>query len=171
MPRSPDELREASNHLFYEIEMLRSTAELLGTGAFGDSQLANALIESFTIHARALIDFLYGERSRDDVLAEDFFPEGVWERPTPPANLDVDAIRRRVGKEIAHLTYDRQQVTLALKGWNYVEVGNAILRGLEEFAMRVSPDLLGERWPRTGGHPVDAARAIVVTQSNYTTNL
>lgn len=57
--RNDDELRAASDHLYYEIQMLRSTMALLATGAFGESILSNALIESFTIHARALIHFLY----------------------------------------------------------------------------------------------------------------
>ena len=72
--RSDTELKEASDHLHYEITMLHGTMLLLATGALGQSVLLNALIESFTIHARALIHFLYPTNPHQtDVLAEDFF--------------------------------------------------------------------------------------------------
>ena len=79
--RSDDELREASDHLFYELWMLGRTARLLAMGVFGDGPVKNAVLESFTIHARALLQFFFPSNPRsDDVIAADFLSNAVvWE--------------------------------------------------------------------------------------------
>src|SRR5437762_5482408 len=79
--RSDDELREASDHLFYELWMLDRTARLLAMGAFGEGPVRNAILESFTIHARGLIQFFFPKQPRrDDMLAADFLPSvAAWE--------------------------------------------------------------------------------------------
>lgn len=65
-PRSSDDLAKVSEHLYYEIEMFHGTASGLASGVAGTSVLNNALVESFTLHARALLDFLYAENARDN---------------------------------------------------------------------------------------------------------
>jgi len=146
--RSEAELRAASDHLYYEIQMLRGTMTLLATGTIGQSLLSNALIESFTVHARVLIHFLYpSERPHPtDVLAEDFFNAGDWVEKRPDEPEVFRAARGRVNKEIAHLTYDRQFVTPELKGWNFVTLGNAILEIMQFFMGAIPKQLLGSRW-------------------------
>lgn len=85
----------------------------------------NALVESFTVHTRALIDFLYAEPGRDesrkhvnDVFAYHFFTAGEWaamksqtnglKDPTAGSNdVKLREARERVGTEIAHLSYSR----------------------------------------------------------------
>ncbi len=153
-PKREDELREASNHLCYEVYMLRETTELLASGQFKETPLSNALIESFTIHVRALIDFLYGEENvrSSDVIAQDFFAApDEWEgiRPAPPEPLEK--ARGRVNKEIVHLTYDRQLVRPELKGWDFRSLAEAILSVVNAFLARVRPNLLGERWRPSAG--------------------
>jgi hypothetical protein len=149
-PRTDDDLRTASDHLHYEIQMLRGTMMLLATGTTGQSVLSNALIESFTIHARALMHFLYPSEHThpSDVLAEDFFKAGDWisRRPVEPAAFST--ARGRVNKEIAHLTYDRQLVTPELKGWDFVALGNAILEIIQPFLHAMPQQLLGPRWQK-----------------------
>jgi len=146
--RSEDELRGASDHLYYEIQMLQGTMKLLATGAIGQSLLSNALIESFTVHARALIHFLYPSKHPHptDVLAEDFFKAGEWEEKRPVEPEIFIAVRGRVNKEIAHLTYDRQLVKPELKGWNFVTLGNSILEIMQVFIGAIPKQLLGSRW-------------------------
>lgn len=75
----------------------------------------NAQIEAFAIHARALLDFFYHEYHkprRDDILAKNFFNNGEdWIIRRPPMDEnEFKNIRDRVGKQIAHLTYFRNQV-------------------------------------------------------------
>ena len=119
----------ALEHLNYEIDMLRGTTELLKTGGTGNRILSNACIESFTIHARALMHFLYPVSERDsDVLAADFFDDaGYWLKNRPEEPKEFAKARDRVNKEIAHLTYDRQLVTPERKKWNSA-LGNEILQ-------------------------------------------
>jgi hypothetical protein len=147
--RSDNELRAASDHLYYEIQMLQGTMALLATGATGQSILSNALIESFTIHARVLLHFLYpaGSRQSSDVLAEDFFDDVEhWLAIRPDEPEVFGTARGRVNKEIALLTYDRQLVTPELKGWNFVSLGKEILKIVEIFRSAIPPRLLGQRW-------------------------
>ncbi len=110
----------AMEHLLYEFGMLRETAEELARGHHaGDAVVQNALLESFTVHARGLLDFLYGKRrKRDDALASDFFVDTTWEQGRPARSGRLGEVNRRVGKEIAHLTYSRATVTERAKGWD-----------------------------------------------------
>lgn len=147
--KNNDELKTASDHLHYEIQMLRGTMALLASGAIGTSVLSNALIESFTIHARALMDFLYTKQSKEsDVLADDFFNDAstTWMAVRPDEPSAFSAARGRVNKEIAHITYDRQLVIPELKGWDFITLGNAILEVVKVFLRNVPRHLLGSRW-------------------------
>ncbi len=146
--RNNDELKAASDHVHYEIQMLRGTMALLASRAIGTSVLSNALIESFTIHARALMHFLYPKLPQDsDVLAEDFFEDAsTWMAARPDEPAAFGTARGRVNKEIAHITYDRQLVTPELKGWDFITLGNAILEVVQVFLRTVSQHLLGSRW-------------------------
>jgi hypothetical protein len=75
--RSQDELHSASDHPQYEIWMFTNPSHGLASVISDQSVINNALLESYTLHARILLDFLYAERSKgDDVIAEDFF-EGL----------------------------------------------------------------------------------------------
>lgn len=128
-----ERLRAVSRHLGYEIEMWHraialSDPHLLQSYIEGDylrETVQNALVESFTVHTRALIDFLYAEPGREesrkhvnDVFAYHFFTTGEWaamkrqtnglKDPTAGSNdMKLRAARERVGGEIAHLSYGR----------------------------------------------------------------
>ena len=77
---SEGELRAFSGeHILYEISMLVQCGQLL-TSTFKSQSatvaavLRYAVIESFAIHVRNLVDFLYPTNERaTDVLADDFF--------------------------------------------------------------------------------------------------
>jgi hypothetical protein len=92
-PRSipPDRLRAMSEHLLYEIEMFAYTTDLLtpeiwrDVPAFMVQGAHNALIESFTIHVRALHDFLYAKPRAGDASAADYFPDGEWRNSAGPS--------------------------------------------------------------------------------------
>src|SRR5881396_2439827 len=101
---TPADLRKASKHLYYELMMLTGLAHAQGIRTF-ESVIQNAVIESFTIHARVLLHFLFsGKASQpDDVLAEDFFPEPKrWLEVRGDMPAPLQEVSRRVGKEIAH---------------------------------------------------------------------
>ncbi len=110
--RTDDELRKAAEHLEYEIGMLVSMANILSINVLGRGQLANAALESFTIHARNLLDFLYPQGAReDDVIADDYFPiPDDWQKRRTVKTQILENVHRRVGKEVAHLTYARLEI-------------------------------------------------------------
>ena len=51
------------SHIPYEFKMLVGTFGRLNAPAHADNVLNNALIESFCLHARALVDFFKNEQS------------------------------------------------------------------------------------------------------------
>ncbi|MGC9967908.1 MAG: hypothetical protein ABSE08_21200 [Syntrophobacteraceae bacterium] len=127
--------------------MFTSLADGLASGISGDSVINNALLESFTIHTRILLDFLYAASpKKDDVIAEDFFDDPAkWCNKRPQKSEKV-LVHRRVGKEIAHLTYARQKVTQETKPWAFIEIANEVNRCLQLFLDLLPLELLGQSW-------------------------
>jgi len=97
-----------SEHYVYEVNMLRWTYHALAVAT--DRFCINVLIESFCVHARALLDFYEScPRKPDDVVATDFITV-ITLRPFDAAatsRLPTD-VRTRVNKQIAHLTAGRE---------------------------------------------------------------
>jgi len=146
--RKLEELQESSNHLFYEVWMFISLANGLASGIFGEGPIVNALLESFVIHVRAIMDFLYAERPQsDDVIAEDFFasPE-EWKNMRPMLSEALSQAKRRAGKEIAHLTYARLDVTPETKPWRFVEIATEVMAMMDTFLKNVPKEELGSKW-------------------------
>lgn len=93
-----------TEHYVYEINMLRWThATLAGTE---EGFLANSLIESFCVHARALMDFYNSNPRADDIVATHFIRSGQFSANA--ISLIPTDIRTRVNKQIAHLTAARE---------------------------------------------------------------
>jgi hypothetical protein len=148
--RTESELKEASDHLHYEIWMLTSLAHGIGTGIAGQGPIANALLESFVVHVRALMDFLYNDDPRpDDVIAEDYFGNAdQWRKLRPVISESLKHAKRRAGKEVAHLTYARLDVTPETKPWRFVDIANEIAAVLNIFLENVPKSKLGRQWER-----------------------
>jgi len=148
--RTDKELQEASNHLQYEFTMLLSVAQALASGIASQGWLSNALLESFVIHFRGLLDFFYppATTKADDVLAEDYFNEkSEWERlrPSPlPETLSVAKIRAH--KEVAHLTYARLDVTPETKGWAFIDIAKEMQSLMNLFLQNAPKNRLGSVW-------------------------
>jgi len=146
--RSTKELRQASNHLHYELRMLECMAIGIHSGLAGISPINNAFIESFVIHARVLLDFFYPFKPRqDDVIVTDFFDRPkTWEEARPEKTDILKTIHKRVGKEAAHLTYSRQKVSEEQKAWDHENIARDIRVLADCFLSEVSNSLLGDRW-------------------------
>lgn len=145
-----EKLQSASDDVQYELWMLfEVTSELVANAAVHNERnpfMYNALIESFCIHARNLLHFLYGKRQRDDVMAEDFIPNWSDVRPVIPSSLQT--IRNQVSKHAAHLTYSRSKTKPV---WDWRIISNEIVRIFNSsFLPRIDADSLGERWPIDG---------------------
>lgn len=146
--RSADELREVSKHLLYEMQMFGMTMTTLG--AFegispGDARttMQNALMESWALHARNLLAFLYDDRpARDDAIAGDFI-EGWREKRGPKAAL-LGLAQAKASKEMAHLSYVRAQLTEDERQWHHapiiVEIGKPLHLFVDEASEAVVTD-------------------------------
>jgi len=127
MAHTDDDLREyADHHLYYEIWMASALTERMkrhaalfdgglspSDGALAEELLElpgrNADIESFAMHVRNLVWFLYPKKRKlRDVVAADYFDEvhdwtGI--RPVRPDSLAL--VNQRVPVEVAHLGFGR----------------------------------------------------------------
>ena len=106
MKRPPEELVETSRHVLYEVHMLEVTASAIASEVYKGEMLNNALVESFLIHARNLIDFLFSEGRYDtDVLAVHFLDDpDRWESQRGALPEKLNTVRRRASKELTHIT-------------------------------------------------------------------
>lgn len=181
----------ASDHLHYELWMLRLTAFMLrpestgpplGTsGGPGEARLVaythhaqfseftsnvsdphlpedeeematqNALLESFAIHLRQLLDFFYrtSKVKQDDVLAMDYFAENpeLWsEAISELPEIDYQAIKDRVSQLVAHLTYKRDEILRTQRAWEVTEYKSHVLSVTRAFYASVDKSLLSDRW-------------------------
>ena len=130
---SQQELVAVSDHLGYEIWMLRQTASKLAGMQPGVDR--NAVLESFTIHARALCQFFEPTRPKPhDALAWQYVgDEAKWEKARgamPGALADVNG---RVGSEIVHLSCRRLKFGPVADQWNITRIHDALMRVVATF--------------------------------------
>jgi len=140
--RENTELLTASSHLYYEFWMLGESLRKLS--AVRDQQDVNCALESFGIHARVLTDFLFkSSGSEDDILAIDYVddPQSWGEYITTKKEIH-DYLRKRVGKEIAHLTYTRLSIEPEGKKWDCAKIHKMITELFLGFLSKVSDDKL-----------------------------
>lgn len=145
--RTQDELREASNHLYYEYTMLRQLAVSPDPRS---NVLRNAILESRAIHLRNLADFFYGHPEVDDESARHFFDEGVWQELSKKMSARLEEAKRRANKEVAHMTYRRTTNANNKFRWE-ASLGEEIESVMKTFLREVDRSLLGSRWGQTKG--------------------
>ena len=146
--RSLEDLQAASNHLHYEIEMLRSLASVMESGLLGVGALNNAVLEAFVIHVRNVIFFLWAENPKNDhIIASDFFNKpDDWEKIRPEKSHILKESEVRSHKEVAHLSYDRIKVSPEKKAWHFLEIKNEIISVFDIFLNSIPIENLGDQW-------------------------
>lgn len=149
MTRTNEELKKVCEHVSYEIWMLNKTASLSDTT---DAAKNNAYIESFGLHARVLLDFVYNTNGRsDDVLAVDFFDDPTeWIDSIEEKSEILEKVHPRVGKELAHLTYMRLEVTPEEKEWDRSEICKDINETVKKFLDLVSEEKITDDLKKFG---------------------
>jgi hypothetical protein len=147
--RTADELRRISEDLHYEVQMLLGSAQALASETTGEGTLRNALVESFAIHCRNMLDFLWPDKPKrkgDCVIAADFFPSpSDWEKLRPEISQLLLDSRVRAAKEIAQLTYARLAVDPDQKDWDVRQIANELTRVVEKFIRYVPMQFLGPK--------------------------
>ena len=137
------DLRDAIDHLKYEMEMMKDVAILLSAGHQYSRIVGNALVESYVIHARALIMFLYyAPREDDDVMAVNYFPDGEWQKMHPEMPPVLRKTLERANKEVAHLTTFRIGKELVEKRWEHRFIARGIFDIFRVFFDEVSATLM-----------------------------
>jgi hypothetical protein len=160
-PYSDDFLLAYSReHVYYEFDMFLWAARLLGSGARrgasgpeDEVRLNSALIETFVVHLRNVIEFLYrgtptsdphhpyrGTPRETDVVADDFCPSTTWHPPTICPSL-ADA-HDRADKEISHLTTSRPPGKDPRKRWDFAGLSGALLLTMRLFVHTALPSRL-----------------------------
>jgi hypothetical protein len=138
--RTSVELNRVSEDLRYEVQMLHAAAQGLASQVLAPSPAHNALIESFAIHARNLIDFFWLDSDKsDDVLAADFFTESDRRTTTrPQISPLLTQTRKRANKLVAHLTYTRIEIDPRDKQWPFIDIATE-LDGVFKFFVSKAP--------------------------------
>ena len=146
MKLTDKELIEYSKeHLFYEIWMLLEVSKIKNVS---EQVLINMIVESFVVHLRNLITFLYSTNSLrpTDIYAKDFFPNPkIWQSKRPPISQTLEQARNRAHKEMGHLTTERiAGVDDINKSWNMGELINEIVPILKLFCDSADKEKLDE---------------------------
>ena len=98
----------ASEHVAYEIRMFFATHGLLIGEAVPPGPLHDAVLESFAVHLRNLVEFAFDAPERDDVRAEHYFSDPkTWRELRYGKPDDLDRAQKQANKQISHLTYAR----------------------------------------------------------------
>ena len=94
-------------HLSYEIKMLHETRKALRGEPVSSQVIANALMESFCLHARNLNEFFL-EVIRPDTLKASDFATSDYRRPEN--HEDRRALFQKINKQVHHMTTERTSV-------------------------------------------------------------
>jgi hypothetical protein len=94
-------------------------------------------------HLRNLIDFLFNLTPGDtDVAAVDFCAPGGW---NPVITQTLSDAKRRVNKELAHLTTDRISGSPLRKQWDFTGLARALRPLVLDFVAKADPGKLSPR--------------------------
>jgi len=139
-----DLLAYADRHLKYEIDMLIWAAGIMRTLAPVRDQglLAwacnNALLNSFSMHARNLIDFLYlcslGKDRPTDIIVQDYIDDRTLSKHLPQMTCPLQEAKRKADKQVAHLTLDRIQYQKSGKEWPFGQMAVDIMEAFRAIA-------------------------------------
>ena len=138
--RSAADLRDAMEHLGYELWMLAETSRRIGAAKRdADTVATNAYLESMLFHARALSDFFVLERGfRSDIRRTDF-GSADWQPGPAEAVARIRANAPVIDKRLAHLTWER--VVGAPHEWRYTEVAADLVAVAEEWSVHLAAQL------------------------------
>jgi hypothetical protein len=131
----------ARRHLAYEIKMLREMAAALRGEGIGPRSFRNALLETFLIHYRNLLDFFYADQRRTlahDVRAADYVADAKrWRARRPPMDKEAMGNRERVNAQLAHLTYRR--LKYKERNWSDRRMAQQIEQLIATFGQQLPP--------------------------------
>lgn len=120
-------------HLHYELKMFWW---LTGAIAYMDGYMHDALLESWVVHLRNLINFFCRPRDRDDVIAEDFFDNpAAWSRSE---SKTLETARLRADKELSHITQKRKDADDKDRSWKVAGLSREVWDIATKFSSQAS---------------------------------
>lgn len=133
---SDEILKKSVEHIQYEYDMLKFTYFMLAeVSKAPDQMIVNVLLESFSIHAANLFEFLYHEKKThpDDISIFDYQIDKNKYYQARASEDILEEIPGKRNKQIAHLTYTRNNYDIATKGWKLTEIYNALEKSYKAF--------------------------------------
>lgn len=123
----------SGEHLLYELQMFVLAGRELARPYLA-GPLRSAVIESFVIHLRNLIDFFFTAPTHDDdVAAIHFCPQ--WNEAIP--NI-LKLARDRANKELSHLTLQRKTGLHPDKPWDVAALFQSVHQVAKKFVSKAS---------------------------------
>lgn len=124
-----------AEHVRYEMQHLINATDAISRQLSIHNGLQYMVVESFAIHLRNLITFLYPYTKRDtDVCATDFFTHsGAWDNLRPKLSDVLEQAKTRTDKEVGHLTTFRQFGVPRTKIWDVTGLCDEIMPILKLF--------------------------------------
>ena len=134
-PISPEALEKATGNLWYVVCMLNKMPTLT-TMYKSNSPEYNAFIESFVIHARILIEFLYGKPHHEDTIYASDYVDNWWDnyikKGKPLEKTDtLREVEKKADKLAAHLTLTASEHEVY--NWDRITICNEINKKLLGF--------------------------------------
>jgi hypothetical protein len=122
-------------HIRYEMQQLINATDAINRQLAICNGLQYMIVESFAIHLRNLITFLYPYSKREnDVCAEDFFVDAnKWQSLCPAISVILKNAKSRADKEVGHLTTLRQFGTPESKKWSVSDLIDEVMPILKIF--------------------------------------
>ena len=133
------EAKAAFPHLRYEFQMSLATARLIQVGGLSADH-AYALLESWVLHVRNLIDFFYTPKKFDDIVMVEFVHNGQEVGDFPEITTELERARERANKEMAHLTYSRVGKSDADRQWAVGLITIQLIERMKAFADLVADE-------------------------------
>jgi hypothetical protein len=140
-----DDLKDyAEKHLQYEVDMLTWSAGILAFLARQNNKgylswtINNGLLNTFAIHARNLIDFLYSRsRGKDyptDIIIQDYASDSDVSSHLIGISPLLEEALIKANKQVAHLSMERIDYENTGKEWKFIEVSKHIRQSLASIA-------------------------------------
>ena len=111
--------------------------------------ISNAMMNTFSLHARNLINFIYSRsKNKDyptDIIIEDYFGDSNH-NPIPDITPILEEALIKANKQAAHLSIDRIDYEKSGKEWFFVKIAKQIMEVLQIVVVsipdsRISPKL------------------------------
>ncbi|HEX6999036.1 MAG TPA: hypothetical protein VF322_12915 [Gammaproteobacteria bacterium] len=139
---SAERRRALTDRLWYEYWMLRCTARLQPA----EPALRQAVAESFALHVRNVVDFLYPPEPGLEAPSAELWLGERWRALRPPLSPVVAEARRRAGAVLADLGRSAEAAPDGALGAPRLVISQEIQKAMDLFVSHLPRAELGERW-------------------------